>query len=424
MEPVRLFESTLAANDLQRLFHEVRSASEILAGPLSDADATVQSMPDASPAKWHLAHTTWFFEAMVLRPHLSGYLPYDAGFSFLFNSYYETLGARQPRPGRGMITRPSLSEILVYRKYVDAAVQKLLSTPIARDLAELVELGCHHEQQHQELLLTDILHLFAQNPLHPAYRDPAPIAVGMQASPPLSFISFDGGLHEVGHAGPGFAFDSEGPRHQAMIEPFRLADRLVTNGEWISFIEDGGYSNSLLWLSEGWARASADNWALPLYWEKRDGQYWTMTLRGFQPVNPTAPVAHVSYFEADAYATWAGKRLPTESEWEVATRGLDVDGNFLDTTRLRPEPARPRAGLQQMFGDVWEWTRSPFTPYPRFRAAEGAVGEYNGKFMSGQFVLRGGSCLTPPGHVRASYRNFFPGHARWQFSGLRLAEDI
>jgi ergothioneine biosynthesis protein EgtB len=424
MEPVRLFESTLAANDLQRLFHEVRSTSEILAGPLSDADATVQSMPDASPAKWHLAHTTWFFEAMVLTPHLSGYLTYDAGFSFLFNSYYETLGARQPRPRRGMITRPSLSEILVYRKYVDAAVQKLLSAPITRDLAELIELGCHHEQQHQELLLTDILHLFAQNPLHPAYRDPAPLAVGMQALRPLSFISFDGGLHEVGHAGPGFAFDSEGPRHQAMIEPFRLADRLVTNGEWISFIEDGGYSNSLLWLSEGWARSSADHWALPLYWEKRDGQYWMMTLRGFQPADLTAPVAHVSYFEADAYATWAGKRLPTESEWEVATRGLDLDGNFLDTTRLRPKPAMPRAGLQQMFGDVWEWTRSPFTPYPRFRAAEGAVGEYNGKFMSGQFVLRGGSCVTPPGHVRASYRNFFPGHTRWQFSGLRLAEDI
>jgi ergothioneine biosynthesis protein EgtB len=424
MEPVRLFESTLAANDLQRLFHEVRSTSEILGEPLSDADATVQSMPDASPSKWHLAHTTWFFEAMVLTPHLPGYLAYDAGFSFLFNSYYETLGARQPRPRRGMITRPSLSEILAYRRHVDAAVDRLLSAAVARDVAELVELGCHHEQQHQELLLTDILHLFSQNPLHPAYRDPAPVAVEVQASPPLSFTAFDGGIHEVGHAGPGFAFDSEGPRHQALIAPFRLADRVVTNAEWISFIEDGGYSKTLLWLSEGWARALADDWALPLYWEKRDGQYWTTTLRGFQPVDPTAPVAHISYFEADAYATWAGKRLPTESEWEVATRGLDVDGNFLDTNRLRPKPAAPRTGLQQMFGDVWEWTRSPFTPYPRFRAAEGAVGEYNGKFMSGQFVLRGGSCVTPPGHVRASYRNFFPGHTRWQFSGLRLAEDV
>jgi ergothioneine biosynthesis protein EgtB len=323
-----------------------------------------------------------------------------------------------------MITRPSLSEILAYRKYVDAAVDRLLSGPVARDVAELVELGCHHEQQHQELLLTDILHLFSQNPLHPAYRDPAPVAVEVQVSPPLSFTAFDGGIHEVGHAGPGFAFDSEGPRHQALIPPFRLADRLVTNAEWISFIEDDGYSKTLLWLSEGWARALADDWALPLYWEKRDGQYWTMTLRGFQPVDPSAPVAHISYFEADAYATWAGKRLPTESEWEVATRGLDIDGNFLDTNRLRPKPGAPRVGLQQMFGDVWEWTRSPFTPYPRFRAAEGAVGEYNGKFMSGQFVLRGGSCVTPPGHVRASYRNFFPGHTRWQFSGLRLAEDI
>nr|WP_245497769.1 ergothioneine biosynthesis protein EgtB [Rhizobium ruizarguesonis] len=409
---------------MQRFFREVRRTSAILGEPLSDADATVQSMPDASPSKWHLAHTTWFFEAMVLTPHLPGYQVYDAGFSFLFNSYYETLGARQPRPRRGMITRPSLSEILAYRKYVDDAVDRLLSSPAAQDVAELVELGCHHEQQHQELLLTDILHLFAHNPLCPAYRDPAPVAIEMRASPALTFTAFDGGIYEVGHGGPGFAFDSEGPRHRVLIEPFRLADRPVTNADWISFIEDGGYGKTLLWLSEGWARALADDWALPLYWEKRDGQYWTMTLRGFQPVDLAAPVAHISYFEADAFATWAGKRLPTESEWEVATRGLGLDGNFLDANRLRPKPAAPRAGLQQMFGDVWEWTRSPFTPYPRFRAVEGAVGEYNGKFMSGQFVLRGGSCVTPRGHVRASYRNFFPGHTRWQFSGLRLAEDV
>ncbi|MGO7762016.1 ergothioneine biosynthesis protein EgtB [Rhizobium ruizarguesonis] len=421
---MRLFQSTLGTNDLQRFFREVRRTSAILGEPLSDADATVQSMPDASPSKWHLAHTTWFFEAMVLTPHLPGYQVYDAGFSFLFNSYYETLGARQPRPRRGMITRPSLSEILAYRKYVDDAVDRLLSSPAAQDVAELVELGCHHEQQHQELLLTDILHLFAHNPLRPAYRDPAPVAIEMRASPALTFTAFDGGIYEVGHGGPGFAFDSEGPRHRVLIEPFRLADRPVTNADWISFIEDGGYGKTLLWLSEGWARALADDWALPLYWEKRDGQYWTMTLRGFQPVDLAAPVAHISYFEADAFATWAGKRLPTESEWEVATRGLGLDGNFLDANRLRPKPAAPRAGLQQMFGDVWEWTRSPFTPYPRFRAVEGAVGEYNGKFMSGQFVLRGGSCVTPRGHVRASYRNFFPGHTRWQFSGLRLAEDV
>jgi ergothioneine biosynthesis protein EgtB len=424
VEPAYLFQSTLAPNDLQRLFREVRTTSERLAEPLSDADATVQSMQDASPSKWHLAHTTWFFEAMVLKPHLPDYSDFDDGFSFLFNSYYETLGARQPRPRRGIITRPSLNEIFAYRTYVDAAIDTLLSSQPPRDVTELVELGCHHEQQHQELLLTDILHLFAQNPLHPGYRDPALVAVETEPAPPLSFSAFAGGIYEVGHGGPGFAFDSEGPRHRALVEPFRLADRLVTNAEWIAFIEDGGYRNSLLWLSEGWAKTLADGWTQPLYWERRDGQYWTMTLRGSQPLDPTAPVCHVSFFEADAFATWAGARLPTEAEWEIASDGLSLDGNLLDTDRLRPKPAAARAnGLQQMFGDVWEWTRSPFTPYPRFRAVEGAVGEYNGKFMSGQFVLRGGSCVTPPGHIRASYRNFFPAHTRWQFSGLRLAQD-
>ena len=424
MPPARLFQSSLAPHDLELLFQQVRGISEKLGEPLSDADATVQSMPDASPAKWHLAHTTWFFEAMVLSPHLPEYEPFDERFSFLFNSYYETLGARQPRPRRGMVTRPALDEIYKYRKHVDAAVGKLLRSRPGPEVSELVELGCHHEQQHQELLLTDILHLFAQNPIRPAYRDPGPVAVETQTPTPLSFTAFGGGIVEIGHDGAGFAFDSEGPRHRVLIEPFRLADRLVTNAEWMEFIADGGYRNSLLWLSEGWARVLAEDWSGPLYWELRDGQYWAMTLRGFQPVDPTAPVAHVSYFEADAFATWSGKRLPTETEWEAATRNLGPVGNFLDFGRLRPKPAAPRTTrLQQAFGDVWEWTRSPFSPYPRFRAVEGAVGEYNGKFMSGQFVLRGGSCVTPPGHIRASYRNFFPPHTRWQFSGLRLAED-
>jgi ergothioneine biosynthesis protein EgtB len=275
------------------------------------------------------------------------------------------------------------------------------------------------------LLLTDILHLFSMNPMRPAYRAPEPVAV--EAAPPagLSFTSFDGGVAAIGHAGAGFAFDSEGPRHRAIVEPFRLADRLATNAEWIEFIEDGGYRTPLLWLSEGWTRARTEKWARPLHWEKRDGEHWTMTLRGFQPVDPGAPVTHISYFEADAFATWAGKRLPTEAEWELAALGQPVQGNFLDTGRLRPRPAAPTAaGLQQMFGDAWEWTCSPFSPYPRFQAAGGAVGEYNGKFMSGQFVLRGGSCVTPPGHIRATYRNFFPPDTRWQFSGLRLAEEV
>jgi ergothioneine biosynthesis protein EgtB len=425
MAPAHLFQSALALSDLELFYREVRHTSEKLGEPLSDADATVQSMPDASPAKWHLAHTTWFFEAMVLVPHLKGYKPFDEQFTFLFNSYYETLGTRQPRPRRGMITRPALEEIYAYRAHVDQAVASLLALRPSPEVAELIELGCHHEQQHQELLLTDILHLFAQSPIRPAYRDPAPVSVETASLRPLSFTEFGGGIFEIGHDGTGFAFDSEGPRHRALIEPFRLADRLVTNAEWMEFIEDGGYTKPLLWLSEGWAKVLAEGWSHPLYWEVRDGRHWTMTLRGFQLVDPTAPVAHVSYFEADAFATWSGKRLPLEAEWEVAAQSLDVQGNFLDFNRLRPKPAHPqKAGVQQMFGDVWEWTRSPFSPYPRFRAAEGAVGEYNGKFMSGQLVLRGGSCVTPPGHLRASYRNFFPADMRWQFAGLRLAEDV
>jgi ergothioneine biosynthesis protein EgtB len=410
-----------ARSALERLYREVRAASVALAMPLSDADATVQSMPDASPAKWHLAHTTWFFESMVLTNAASNYKAFDERFNFVFNSYYESVGARHPRPLRGLLTRPTLAEVFAYRDYVDAAIAGLLQTMPTESVLKVIELGCHHEQQHQELLLTDILHLFAQNPLRPAYRESVPLPVEL-IDRSQTYRSFPGGLIDLGHQGGSFAFDCEGPRHTVHIEPYRLSDRLVTNGEWAEFIADDGYGNPLLWLSDGWAMVRSEGWSAPLYWEAREGEYWSMTLRGAQPVDPDAPVTHVSYFEADAFATWASRRLPTEAEWEAAAQGLPVAGNFANSGRLRPRPA-PAGELRQMFGDVWEWTRSAFMPYPRFRPTGGALGEYNGKFMSGQFVLRGGSCVTPEDHVRATYRNFFAPHARWQFSGLRLAED-
>jgi ergothioneine biosynthesis protein EgtB len=408
---------------LESRYRAVRSATVALAMPLSDADATVQSMPDASPAKWHLAHTTWFFESMVLSAAASDYRAFDERFNFLFNSYYESVGTRHPRPLRGLLTRPMLAEVLAYREYVDLAMMQLLRGAPSEKVLEVIELGCHHEQQHQELLLTDILHLFAQNPLHPAYRESVPLPVE-PIDRSQTYQSFPGGLIDIGHPGENFAFDCEGPRHRVHIEPYRLADRLVTNGEWAEFIADDGYRNPLLWLSDGWTAVRNEAWSAPLYWQARDGEFWSMTLRGAQPVDPDAPVTHVSYFEADAFATWAGRRLPTEAEWEAAAQRLPIAGNFVDSGRLRPRPApAPTGELRQVFGDVWEWTRSAFMPYPRFRPMEGALGEYNGKFMSGQFVLRGGSCVTPENHVRATYRNFFAPHARWQFSGLRLAED-
>jgi ergothioneine biosynthesis protein EgtB len=408
---------------VERRYREVRAATVALALPLSDADATVQSMPDASPAKWHLAHTTWFFESMVLTTDCSNYQVFDERFNFLFNSYYESVGARHPRPQRGLLTRPTLAEVLAYREYVDVSIARLLQTAPSQKVLKVIELGCHHEQQHQELLLTDILHLFAQNPLRPAYRESVPLPVEL-IDRSHSHRHFQGGQVDIGHAGAGFAFDCEGPRHMALLEPYRLSDRLVTNREWAEFILDDGYRNPLLWLSDGWATVRSEAWSAPLYWEERDGEFWTMTLRGAQPIDLDAPVAHVSYFEADAFAAWAGRRLPTETEWEAAAQTVAVAGNFANSGRLRPRPAPPPSGeLRQMFGDVWEWTRSAFMPYPRFRPMAGALGEYNGKFMSGQFVLRGGSCVTPEDHVRATYRNFFAPHARWQFSGLRLAED-
>ena len=412
-------------DDLIFRYREVRALSESLAAPLSDADATAQSMPDASPAKWHLAHVSWFFETFVLRSHVTDYRPFDPAYAFLFNSYYEAEGPYYPRSLRGMLTRPSLAEILAYRAHVDAMLTDALPG-MDNHAQALVTLGLHHEQQHQELLLADIQHLLSLNPLEPAlFETPGfkPAAV------PDSFHWIEGrqGLVEIGEDGKnGFAFDCEGPRHKALLHPHALAHRPVTNGEWIGFIEDGGYRDAALWLSDGWAWVQSERVEAPLYW-KREEQGWTrFALDGRNAVNPAAPVTHISFFEADAYARWAGARLPTEEEWESGALNIaSVSGNQLDGPSCPlPQPSDRGSSLAQMFGDVWEWTGSAYRPHPGFRASEGAVGEYNGKFMSGQFVLKGGSCATPRGHVRASYRNFFYPHQRWQFTGVRLARDL
>jgi ergothioneine biosynthesis protein EgtB len=398
-------------------FEQVRALSLALAEPLSDADATVQSMDDASPAKWHLAHTSWFFETFVLRD-VPGYRVFDESYAYLFNSYYEAEGPRHARPNRGLLTRPSLDQIRDYRAHVDAALVDAWPQ-LSGDKRALVELGCHHEQQHQELLLTDILHLFAQSPLKPAYRATllslVPSEVEGRSTEKSGWVEHEGGIAEIGHTGPDFAFDCEGPRHQVLLQPYALAERLVTNGDWIGFIEEGGYRDPRWWLSDGWAWVQREVIEAPLYWEERA----SFGLDGLQPLDPAAPVTHISFYEADAYASWAGARLPTEAEWEAAFAERDaVQGQFLDKAgAVRPRDHGP-------FGSVWEWTGSAYRPYPGFRPAEGAVGEYNGKFMSGQFVLKGGSCATPRGHVRASYRNFFYPHQRWQFTGLRLARDL
>jgi dimethylhistidine N-methyltransferase len=407
---------------IRERYRAVRQASEALTRALTPEDQLAQSMPDASPTKWHLAHTTWFFETFLITPRVAGYKPFDPRFGYLFNSYYEALGPRQPRPERGLLTRPSQADVIAYRRHVDDAMDRLLAGG-ADGFADLLDLGLAHEEQHQELILMDILHLFAQSPLKPAYAPPrgAPLT---PAPDVLRFVGFEGGLIEIGHGGPGFAFDNETPRHKVWLEPFELADRLVTNGEWLRFMADGGYARPELWLSEGWARARDEGWTAPLYWQEADDGWQVMTLHGLRPLDLAAPVSHVSFYEAEAYAAWAGARLPTEAEWEHAAQGLPVQGNFLGSGRLDAIAPPPGADLRQMFGDLWEWTRSAYSPYPGFKPAQGAVGEYNGKFMAGQFVLRGGACVTPNGHARESYRNFFYPHQRWMFSGLRLARDF
>jgi ergothioneine biosynthesis protein EgtB len=378
-------------------YGQVRAATEALTAPLSAEDCQVQSMPDVSPAKWHLAHTAWFFETFLLQPLLRGYDPFDPAYAVLFNSYYVGIGKRHPRPERGLLTRPSLDEVLAYRRHVDEAMRHLMLEMPKDRWIKLAELGCQHEQQHQELILMDIQHVFACNPLQPAYRAEQPRA---EASTKVEWLSLPGGLYEIGHSGTDFAFDNEGPRHRVWLEEFEIADRLVTAGEYLGFVEDGGYSLPELWLSDGWDTVLAEGWQAPLYWDHADGEWTRFSLSGRVPLDPNEPVLHVSYYEADAFARWSGRRLPTEAEWEVGVC---------------------QSALRQVDDWAWQWTASPYVGYPGYTPAAGAVGEYNGKFMINQMVLRGGSLATPEGHARTTYRNFFPPAARWAFSGIRLA---
>jgi ergothioneine biosynthesis protein EgtB len=435
--------------DLAARYRAVRSASEHLAAPLATEDYVIQTMPDVSPTKWHLAHTSWFFETFVLASGVPGYAPFHPSYSYLFNSYYNAVGERHCRPNRGLLSRPTVDEVYAYRAHVDAQMLALLERGDPARLVELgpvIELGLHHEQQHQELLVTDIKHVFASNPLRPVYRE-RPSAASAPV-PPLRWAPRPAGVVWIGHAGGSFAFDNESPRHQTFLQAFEIGTRLVTNGEYRAFIADGGYARPDLWLSDGWNAARAGGWDAPLYWDPAPDlmpdlapdlapgvdSWWSMTLSGYRPVDDAEPVCHVSFYEADAYARWAGARLPTEAEWELTARDLPIRGNFVESGCYHPSPVddagRVAANapidappIQQIFGDVWEWTASPYVAYPGYAPAEGALGEYNAKFMCNQMVLRGGSCATPAGHIRPSYRNFFPPDARWQFSGIRLARD-
>jgi len=409
-------------------FRRVRERSERLCEPLAIEDYVIQTVPETSPPKWHLAHVSWFFETFLLLPYSPGYRAFHARFDHLFNSYYEQVDSGYwPRAQRGLLARPTVAEVYEYRRHVDAAMQRLIRECPEADWQEVgarLCVGCNHEQQHQELLLTDIKHNFAFNPMRPAYRDDLPIARRCDPGP-LAFVGFEGGQVAIGAPAGGFAYDNERPRHRVFLEPYRLADRLVTNGEFLAFIEDGGYRHPGLWLADGWQVIGREGWQAPRYWESIAGDWFEMTLGGLRPLNPGAPVAHLSYYEADAYATWAGARLPSEAQWEWAAAGAPIAGNLADSGLLQPAPAPEPDGqaIRQLFGDLWEWTSSAYLRYPGYRAPAGALGEYNGKFMCNQMVLRGGSCATPADHVRPSYRNFFYPHERWQFMGLRLARD-
>ncbi|MGZ5019263.1 MAG: ergothioneine biosynthesis protein EgtB [Chthoniobacterales bacterium] len=414
------------AQQLIARFRKVRDFSTRLCRGLQPEDFVVQSMPDVSPTKWHLAHTTWFFETFVVKQWMPGYRPEIPEYAFLFNSYYNAAGTMHRRDLRGLISRPTVEETKRFRAQIDECVIDLLGKADQALLAEMepiVILGIHHEQQHQELLVTDIKHVFAQNPLHPVFEKNEIVS---RAVSPMKFVEFDEATLMIGHDGSGFSYDNEGPQHRAFVLPFALASRPVTNGEYLAFIDAGGYTRSEFWLSLGWTTVQEQRWKAPLYWTRHDGQWWNFTLSGFRPVEESEPVTHLSYFEADAYANWDGARLPTEFEWERVGGEIPIEGNFVDSSRFHPAPAAQpnESKLQQMFGDVWEWTRSSYSPYPGYRAAPGALGEYNGKFMCNQYVLRGGSCATSQDHMRATYRNFFQPEKRWQFTGLRLARDL
>jgi ergothioneine biosynthesis protein EgtB len=424
----RLDASSARAERLLARFHQIRNFTNALCANLEPEDFVVQSMPDVSPTKWHLAHTTWFFETFILKKFVSGYHADVPEYAYLFNSYYNAAGDMHRRDLRGLISRPTVREAQRYRSSIDAHMDNLLSDAdenLIDEIEPLLVLGIHHEQQHQELLITDIKHLFAQNPLYPVFRE-ATTDIPSPKPAPMRFVDFEESIVEIGHAGHEFSYDNEGPRHQALVSAFSLASRPVTNGEYLQFIEDDGYARTEFWLSLGWMTVNEQRWQAPLYWVKRDGAWWNFTLSGFRPVDESEPVTHVSYFEADAYAKWAGARLPTEFEWERAASDCPIEGNFVENEAFHPRPAPASVqarDLHQMFGDVWEWTRSAYSPYPGYRAAPGALGEYNGKFMCNQYVLRGGSCATSRTHIRRTYRNFFQPEKRWQFTGIRLARD-
>ncbi|MGI8436579.1 MAG: ergothioneine biosynthesis protein EgtB [Chthoniobacterales bacterium] len=441
VEPSSRPASTDRKERLLGRFRALRDFTTRLCRNLQPEDCVVQSMPDVSPTKWHLAHTTWFFETFVVKQWVTGYESEVPEYAFLFNSYYNAAGTMHRRDLRGLISRPTLQETKRYRASIDEQVAQLIESADEKLLDQIepvLILGFHHEQQHQELLVTDIKHVFAQNPLHPVFENVAQVSNLLSGDrggskmetcatvPPLQFIEFDEAIVEIGHAGSEFSYDNEGPRHRALVGPFGLANRLVTNGEYLAFMHDRGYQRPEFWLSLGWTAVHEQRWQAPLYWEQHDGAWWNFTLSGFREVNEDEPVTHVSQFEADAYANWNGARLPTEFEWERASASLPLEGNFVDEGNFHPVPVSSSSmpKLAQMFGDVWEWTRSAYLPYPGYRAAAGALGEYNGKFMSSQIVLRGGSCATTRNHLRATYRNFFPPDKRWQFSGLRLARDL
>lgn len=427
-EPESVPEPDLTSHRLIDRFRQVRNFSTRLCQGLEPEDCVVQSMPDVSPAKWHLAHTTWFFETFVVKTWMSQYRPAIPEYAYLFNSYYNAAGDMHRRDLRGLISRPTVAETLRFRESIDRSVIQLLESAdesLLSAIEPVLTLGIHHEQQHQELLLTDIKHVFSQNPLCPTFRS-RPEDPKTNTVRPQKFIEFEEAIVDIGHDGTGFSYDNEGPRHPALISAFSLADRLITNGEYLEFVEAGGYSKPEFWLSLGWTTVNEQRWQAPLYWVKRGGAWWNFTLSGLRPLNEAEPVTHVSYFEADAYANWSGDRLATEFEWERAAVRQAIEGNFVDLEKFHPAPASGAGGssLQQIFGDVWEWTRSAYLPYPGYRAAPGALGEYNGKFMCNQMVLRGGSCATSRSHIRRTYRNFFQPEKRWQFTGIRLARDL